>query len=63
MRFHQLENELISLNPSNFETLNGFFIKFKNLMYQLKQCKVDKEDDQLILAILSELSANYSVFV
>ena len=59
MRFHQLENELISLNPSNFETLNEVYTKFKNLIYQLKQCKVEKEDDQLILAILSKLSAYY----
>ena len=63
MRVHQLENELISLNPSNFESLNDFFTKFKNLIYQLKQCKVEKEDDQLILSILSKLSADYSVFV
>ena len=45
MRVHQLENELISLNPSNFETMNEFFTKFKNLLYQLKQCKAEKEDD------------------
>ena len=63
MRIHQLENGLITLNPSNFESLNEFFTKFKNLIYQLKQCKVEKDEDQLILAILSKLSANYSVFV
>ena len=45
MRVHQLENELISLHPSNFETLNEFFTKFKNLIFQLKLCKVEKEDD------------------
>ena len=63
MRIHQLENELISLNPSNFKSLNEFFTKFKNLIYQLKQYKVDKDDDLLILAILSKLSADYSVFM
>ena len=63
MRVHQLENELISLNPSKFETMNEFFTKFKNLIYQLKQCKVEKEDDQLILAILSKRNADYSYFV
>ena len=41
MRIHQLENDLITLNPSNFESLNEFFTKFKNLIYQLKQCKVE----------------------
>ena len=32
-RVHQLENELISLNTSNFETMNEFFTKFKNQIY------------------------------
>ena len=55
MRIHQLENDLITLNPSNFESLNEFFTKFKNLIYQLKQCKVEKDEDQLILSILTKL--------
>ena len=36
LRVHQLENELISIHPSSFETLNEFFTKFKNLIFQLK---------------------------
>ena len=32
-------------------------------MFQLKLCKFEKEDDQLILTILSKLGADYSVFV
>ena len=63
MRVHQLENELIYLHPSNFGTLNEFFTKFKNLRFQLKLCKLEKEDGQLILAILSKISAEYSVFL
>ena len=51
------------LQPSNFETLNDIFTKFKHIVLLLKQCKVEKEDDQLILAILSKLGADYSVFV
>ena len=58
-----MENELISLHPANFKTLNDFFKKFKNLVFQLKLCKVEKEDDQIISTILSKLSADYSVFV
>ena len=54
---------MISLHPANFETLNDFFTKFKHLVFQLNLCKVEKEDDQLILAILSKLGADYSVFV
>ena len=40
LRIYQLENELISLHPSNFETMNEFFTKFKHLVLQLKLCKV-----------------------
>ena len=54
---YQLENEPISPHPVNFETLNDFFTKFKNLVFQLKLCKVEKEDDQLIFGILSKLGA------
>ena len=53
----------MSLQPSNFETLNDFFTKFKHIVLLLKQCKVEKEDDQLIFTILSKLGAYYSVFV
>jgi len=38
-----------------------FFTKFKHDVLLLKQCKVDKEDDQLILAILSKLRVDYLV--
>ena len=57
LRVYQLENELMSLQPSNFKTLNEFFTKFKHIVLLLKQCKVEKEDDQLILTILSKLGA------
>ena len=62
LRVYQLENELMSLQPSNFETLNDFFTKFKHTILLLKQCKVEKADDQLILAILSKHGAYYSFF-
>ena len=63
LRVYQLKNELMSLRPSNFKTLNDLFTKFKHTVLLLKQCNVEKEDDQLILAILSKLGADYSVFV
>ena len=36
LRFYQLENELMSLQPSNFETLNDFFTKLKHTVLLLK---------------------------
>ena len=32
MRIYRLENELISLHPGKFKTLNDFFTKFKHLV-------------------------------
>ena len=63
MRIYQLENEPISFHPSNFETLNEFFTKFKHLVLKFKQSEVEKEDDHLIISILSKLGPDYSVFV
>ena len=37
MRGHQIENELISLSPTSFESLQLYFSKFKALVLQLKQ--------------------------
>ena len=63
MRGHQIENELISLNPNSFESLQLHFTKFKALVLQLKQCGIEKEEEQLVLTILSKLGPDYSVFV
>lgn len=60
LRGHMLDNELIILNPGNFNTTKDFFTKMKSLR---QQCGIDKKDEQLILSILSKLSFEYSVFV
>ena len=63
MRGHKIENELISLSPSSFESLQLYFSKFKALVLQLKQCGIEKKEDKLVLAIISSLGLDYSVFV
>ena len=63
MRGHQIENVLISLIPSSFESLQLYFSKFKALVLQLKQCGIEKKEEKLVLAILSNLGLEYSVFV
>ena len=60
---HQIENELISLNPSSFESLQLNFTKFKAFVLQLKQCGIEKKEEKLVLTILSKLDPNYSVFI
>ena len=63
MRGHQLENELISLSDTHFETIQYFFTKFKSLVLQLKQCGTEKKEEELILSMLSKLGPKYFVFV
>ena len=63
LRAHQLEIELFSPSPSNFESLEGFFTNFKSLVLILNQCGIEKEYDQLIPSILSKLGPDYSDFV
>ena len=59
---HQAEHELISLSPSNFESLQLYSSKFNALVLQLKQCGIENKEEQLVLAILSKLGLDYSVF-
>ena len=61
LRGQQLENELVLLTPINFETLQDYFSTFKSLVLQLKQCGLEKKDDQLILDILPKLGLDYSI--
>ena len=63
MRGHQIENELISLSPNNFESLQLYFSKFKALVLQLKQCGIEKKEEKLVLAILSKFGPDHSMFV
>jgi hypothetical protein len=64
MRGHMIEVEFLTLDPKIFDSLQGFFTKFKDLMSQLKACGVDKsEEKQTVLTILSKIGPEFSVFV
>jgi hypothetical protein len=63
MRVHQLENELISLSPIHFRNLQELFTNFKSILVELNACGFTKEEEQLILSILSKLSPEYPIFV
>jgi hypothetical protein len=65
MRGHMLEVDLLTLDPKIFDNIQDFFIKFKDLLSQLKACGVDKlvEEKQMVLTILSKLGPKFSVFV
>ena len=54
---------MIALQPINFETIQQFFSKFKSLVIQCKQRRIDKKDEQLVLSILSKIGPKILVFV
>ena len=60
---HQLENELLTLDPNNFSSIEDFLSKFKTLRILLEGCKVKKDDGSLIYSILAKLDPAISVFV
>jgi hypothetical protein len=65
MRGHMLEVEFLTLDPKSFDNIQYFFTKFKDLLSQLKDCRVDKlkEEKQMLLTTLSKLGLEFSVFV
>ena len=63
MRKFILENDLIGLNPSDFDNIQYFFSKFNSIRLELSICGIVKGDEQLIFSILSKLGPNYSIFV
>jgi hypothetical protein len=65
MRGHILDVVLFILDPKIFDNIQDFFTKFKDLLSQLKACRVDKsaEEKQMVLTILSKLGPKFSVFV
>ena len=63
LRGHLLENELVALHPSSFETIEQFFTKFKSLVLQCRKCRIERKDEHNVLSILRKLGSEYSVFV
>ena len=63
IRAHRLENELLTLDPKFFSSIEDFLCKFKTLRLLLERCEVKKKDDALICAIFANLGPAYSLFV
>jgi len=55
IRAHQLENELLMLDPNNFSSIRDFLSKFKTLRFLLEGIKVKKEYGSLIYSILTKI--------
>ena len=52
---HQLENELLSLNPNDFSCIQDYLCKYKTLRLLCEKCKIKKKEKQCIYHILSKL--------
>jgi hypothetical protein len=63
IRAQQLENQVLTLNPSDFSCIGDYLSKFKILRILCKECQIKMEEERCIYLILSKLGSAYSVFV
>jgi hypothetical protein len=63
IRAQQLENQILTLSPSDFSCLGDYLSKFKTLKILCEECKIVMEEQRCIYLILSKLGSAYSVFV
>ena len=59
----QLEDDLLLLDPKNFDTIQDYVNKANELRALLKDCGNPMKDDRLIHHILKRLPSEYSNFV
>jgi hypothetical protein len=63
IRAQQLENQVLTLSPSDFSCLGDYLSRFKTLRILCEECKIKMEEDRCIYLILSKLGSAYFVFV
>jgi hypothetical protein len=63
IRAQQLENQVLTLSPSDFYCLGDYLSKFKTLKMLCEECEIEMEEEHCIYLILSKLGSAYSVFV
>jgi hypothetical protein len=63
IRAQQLENQILTLTPSDFSCLGDYLSKFKTLRILCEECKLKMDEEHCIYLILSKLGSAYSVFV
>jgi hypothetical protein len=59
----QLENQILTLSPSDFSCLGDYISRFKTLKILCEECKIKMAEEHCIYIILSKLGTAYSVFV
>jgi hypothetical protein len=63
IRAQQLENQVLTLSPSDFYFIVDYLSKFKTLRILCEECEINMEEELCIYIILSKLGSAYSVFV
>jgi hypothetical protein len=63
IRAQQLENQVLTLSPSDFSCIEDYLYKFKTLRTLCEECKINIDEDRCIYLILSKLGSAYFVFV
>ena len=59
----QIEDDLLLLNPKNYDTIRDYIIKVNEYRVLLKDCGNPMKDDRLIHQILKKLPTEYANFV
>jgi hypothetical protein len=63
IREQQLENQVLTLSPSDFSCLGDYLSKFKRLRMLCEECEIQMEEERCIYLILSKIGSAYFVFV
>ncbi len=59
----KIEDELVSLDPKSYDSIQDFIIKVNELRTKLTNCGSSIKDDRLIYLIHNKLPSEYSTFV
>jgi hypothetical protein len=59
----QLENQVLTLSPSDFSCIDDYLSKFKTLIILCEECKTKMDEQYCIYIILSKLGSAYSMFI
>jgi hypothetical protein len=63
IRAHQLENQILTLSPNDFSSIEDYLSKFKTFIILCQECDINLEEERCICIILFKLGSEYFVFV
>jgi hypothetical protein len=63
IRAIQLENQILTLSPNDFSSIEYYLSKFQTLKILCEECEIKLEEENCIYIIISKLGSAYFVFV